>query len=165
MDAEKQSRAVNFINNNVFNTPEWLIDQNILNRIGGAGSKDRIGNLQSYALNVLFNVDRIDRMVENKTLNGDQVYTANTLFKSVEDSIFEDVGNASLDVYRRNLQREFVSKLESIVNSDNKEVKNSEMSVYARACLNNLESKLEDLESNIHIEDLKYRIETALDPD
>ena len=55
----KQERATQFIIDNVLNTPEWLLDKAIIDRISNDESLDPINSLQSYAIGLLFRSDRI----------------------------------------------------------------------------------------------------------
>src|SRR5690606_8443729 len=73
---EKQKAAVVFLNKHAFTTPEWLLDQNILDRIEASGAIGRIQSLQTGSLGNLLDEDRLKRMVENEEVNGKEAFTA-----------------------------------------------------------------------------------------
>jgi len=68
----KQKRAINFLHKQVFNTPLWLINEDLTRKFEPEGTVDRIGAIQDRALRLLFNNDRLERMSENEALNGAQ---------------------------------------------------------------------------------------------
>ena len=111
-DITKQKRAMQFLNKQLFDTPYWLIDENILRRIEPDGNIERIEGLHNYTINILFNNDRMDRLVDNESLHGNITYTLSNLFDDSKDMIFA-YGNP--DVYQRGLQRRYVNKMISMI--------------------------------------------------
>jgi len=71
--------------------------------------------IQDRALRLLFNNDRLERMSENEALNGAQAYSPFELFDNVSESIFSGGKRAANDVYTRNLQRAFVTRMEALM--------------------------------------------------
>ena len=106
---EKQQEALEFLNKNVFQTPDWLIDKNILMRIEEGGSMNRIRAFQDRALSFLYFPSRLNRLIENETLNGASAFTIGELFTQSREAIFAELNNGDdVDTYRRNLQRAYV---------------------------------------------------------
>ena len=114
-DINKQKRAMQFLQTHLFNTPHWLVDQNILRRFESDGNVERINSLHNYAINILFNDDRMDRLADNESMQGTQTYTMSNLFNDTKDMIFS---YNNPDVYQRVLQRTYVDKLMSMVDED-----------------------------------------------
>lgn len=112
---QKQKRAMQFLNTHLFNTPRWLVDQNILRRFEYEGNINRINNLHSYVVNILFNEDRMKRLADNESMLGQSTYTLSNLFDDSENMIFS---YRTPDVYQRVLQRTFVDKLLSMVDEE-----------------------------------------------
>ena len=67
---EHQKRALQFVNNELFKTPTWLIDENIISKTQHSGIIERIRSLQVQTLNRVLKTGRLTRMIENETLNG-----------------------------------------------------------------------------------------------
>ena len=140
--AKRQASAVAWLNQNIFNTPEWLLDEAILRRISPNSALERVQRLQASALNTLMDVDRLHRVIENEARTSDP-YTLSSLFEDLSTGILAELrSNKTPDAYRRNLQRTYVNQLIEFTESDDKEVKQSDISAYARAELLKLQRTL-----------------------
>ena len=112
VDKSYQKNCVKFLNQNLFDTPMWMIDENILNKIQFTGALDRIRGLQSSYLNRLLDFGRLARMIENEALNGRNSYTINELMLDLKNGIFSELNdNSNIDIFRRNIQRAFIQRL------------------------------------------------------
>ncbi len=159
----KQQRALNFLNENLFKTPEWMIDQEIIRRIEQSGVNERIRSLQSGTLQLLFDPERLVRMMENESLNGDKALSLSELFNFCSREIF----TGASDEYRRNLQRSYVDVLSNLLKLENDRYDQTDIKAYARGHLkkliNSSSSGSDDI-SRFHIDELKERIRIVLDP-
>jgi hypothetical protein len=109
---EHQKACVNFLNNHLFNTPYWMIEKDILNKIEFAGMTNRIRTVQSSYLNNILDFGKMARMIENEALNGNNAYTLENFMNDVKNGIWSELRNAKkIDVYRRNLQRSYIQRL------------------------------------------------------
>ena len=109
---EHQKACVNFLNNHLFNTPYWMIEKDILNKIEFAGMTNRIRTVQSSYLNNILDFGKMARMIENEALNGNNAYTLENFMKDVKNGIWSELRNGKkIDVYRRNLQRTYIQRL------------------------------------------------------
>jgi hypothetical protein len=162
---EKQKRAVKFINDYVLDTPEWLLDNEILSRISNDETLDPISRLQSYALSLLMRSDRIDRMVENELVNGEEAYMVSEMFADIEANIFRDMTEKNASIPRKNLHRMYISKLGSLVEDAKKSAMYDELAAYALASLHKAKSQLDGTgPENVHALALKASIEKILEP-
>ena len=59
-----QAAAVRFLDDNVFATPMWLYDPEILRRIEPSGFPDRVLKLQTFVLDGLLNNARLNRLAD-----------------------------------------------------------------------------------------------------
>ncbi|MDO5607099.1 MAG: zinc-dependent metalloprotease [Capnocytophaga sp.] len=119
---DKQKRAVQFLNKELFTTPTWLIDPAITNKIEYAGTLERMKNLQAYGLNMLLEVPRLHRVIENEALNGNNAYKITELFSDIRNGVWKELSSGSpIDAYRRNLQRHHIELLGNLL----KETKNA----------------------------------------
>lgn len=179
--AEKQKEAVDFLQTNLFSTQNWLIDRTIFDKIEAAGNVERIRRFQTRTLNNLLDFGRMSRMLENETLNGAQAYTFMQMMADVREGLFSELATRSdIDIYRRNLQRAYLERLEYLMTEEqgsasrfssrtNVNVSQSDIRAVVRAELKSLKSdlqnsRLRDRMSRIHIEDLVERINLILDP-
>ena len=109
---EHQKACVNFLNNHLFNTPYWMIEKDILNKIEFAGMTNRIRTVQSSYLNNILDFGKMARMIENEALNGNNAYTLENFMNDVKNGIWSELRNGKkIDVYRRNLQRSYIQRL------------------------------------------------------
>lgn len=166
VEKEKQRAAMMFLNQNLFKTPNWLINEEIISRTQSSGALDYISGLQGRTLNILLLPARLKRMIENETLNQGNAYGIETLFIDLQSGIFYDLNDGNQEAYSRNLQRLYVDKLISMVKSDDKDIKNSDIIAVVRASLGNIKKALESNASfrqnnlqGMHLQDLFMRIE------
>jgi len=161
---DHQAKAMGFINEYVLNTPDWLIDKDIMARVTDNEVLDPINSVQSYALRLLLRGDRIDRMVENEMLNGEDAYTVIDMFKSLENNIYSDVDAEEISIPRKNLHRMFISRLQSIVDNALESGRHDELSTQALASLHRLYNRFGEVgPDNAHGLALKSSIKKSLD--
>ena len=119
VDKTHQKSCLAFLNQNLFETPYWMINKEILNKIEYAGTTERIRSLQSIYLNRILDFGRMARMIENEALNGSKSYSLNEMMDDLKDGIWSELEKGkSIDVYRRNLQRSYISRLAFIMKND-----------------------------------------------
>ena len=114
---EHQKRALQFVNNELFKTPTWLIDENIISKTQHSGIIERIRGLQVQTLNRVLKTGRLTRMIENETLNGIKAYSLIEMMGDLRKGIWSEVyANKTIDPYRRNLQRAHLDRLDFLLN-------------------------------------------------
>ncbi|WP_281979748.1 zinc-dependent metalloprotease [Tenacibaculum mesophilum] len=114
---EHQKRALKFVNNELFKTPTWLIDENIISKTQHSGIIERIRSLQVRTLNRVLKTGRLTRMIENETLNGTKAYSLIEMMGDLRKGIWSEVyANKAIDPYRRNLQRAHLDRLDFLLN-------------------------------------------------
>jgi len=132
VDKNHQKNCLNFINEQLFTTPNWLIDKEIIGRTEYSGITERIRNNQVKTLNNILELGTMMRMVENETLNGTKAYTLISMMTDLRNGIWSELSTGkNIDTYRRNLQRAHVERLGELLNS--KDVKVSSKSSYVKA--------------------------------
>ncbi len=171
-EKEKQQRAVKFLNTQLFATPKWMIDTEILGRIQQDGLVGSMRAMQVRALNRLTMESMLMRMIENEALNGKDAYTITSLFSDMRQGIWGELYNGKrIDTYRRNLQKEHIDRLGELISLEEEKYANSDIPSIAMATLTRLErdvrsglSRQSDTTSKFHLQDIKKRIEHILDP-
>jgi hypothetical protein len=111
-----QKEAVDFLNSQIFTTPTWLLNQNVLSRIRPDQGVDALKTLQEAILNNVLAGDKIFRLLETGGMNSSN-FNLDELFLNLRNGIMTELKNRStIDLYRRNLQKVFVEKMISFLN-------------------------------------------------
>jgi hypothetical protein len=117
VDKATQKEALNFVIDNLFETPTWMLDENIFSKIEFSGAVERVRGLQARTLNNILDAGRMARMIENETLNGSKAYTLVNMMSDLRKGVWTELYNgASIDTYRRNLQRAHLDRLNFLLN-------------------------------------------------
>jgi|TARA_A200000113_G_scaffold20536_1_gene17777 hypothetical protein len=112
VEKSHQKNCIKFLNKNLFETPTWMIDKNILDKIQFAGAVDQVRGLQSSYLNRILDFGRLARVIENEALNGSEAYSLDELMSDLKNGIFSELNdNSNIDIFRRNIQRAFIQRL------------------------------------------------------
>jgi hypothetical protein len=186
VDKDHQRNALKFINEQLFKTPTWMIDKNIYGKTEFSGSIERIGSIQTRALNNVLNAGRMARMIENETLNGNDAYKLTTMFYDLRRGVWTELYNGrTIDTYRRNLQRAHINRLDFLLNEAKSQrgfndgylkrsvvnIEQSDIKAMVRGELNRLKrdiraniSKAPNTVTRYHLQDAIARIDEALDP-
>jgi hypothetical protein len=183
-----QKEAVTFLNNQLFKTPTWLFETNILNKIKPESGVEAVKTIQEFAINSLLQGDRTVRLME--TGISSEYYTLDDLFTDLDKGILSELGTTqTIDLYRRNLQKVYVNKLISLLKPGKTQVQSvpvgitygfstrevelekTDLPSISRAHLEKIKTSIQsslpktsDKMSKYHLQDLQQRIKIALDP-
>ena len=114
-----QKKCMNFLNDQLFETPNWMIDNNILNKIEFAGITNRIRSTQSRTLNSILDFGKMARLIENEAINGKAAYTLIDMMSDLKGGIWKELyTHKTIDVYRRNLQLAYLDRISYIMNEE-----------------------------------------------
>ncbi len=175
---ENQRRAVKFLADEVFTTPTWMVESDVLRRIEGVGAMDRVRQAQTSALNRVVDATRIQRMVEVGLYADGPTYTPAAMLADVRAAIWGELdGRGAIDPWRRQLQRGHVERLISLATAVSApaargaDASTAEARPLARQELRTLQSSIKsrlgrggDAATRAHLEDLSARITQALEP-
>lgn len=186
VDKDHQRNAVKWLNKELFDTPDWMIDKRVFELAGFSGHVERISGIQTRGLNAVLNTGRMARMIENETMNGNKAYTVTTLFYDLRRGIWSEIySGGTIDTYRRNLQRAHINRLHFLLNEAKSQrganfgyfkrsavnIDQSDIKAMARGELNRLKrdiranmSKAGNQTTRYHLQDAIARIDKALDP-
>ena len=166
----KQEMAMIFLNKELFQTPKWLIDPSILDRIESTGIVNRLLGMQKRALNNLLDARRLSRLAEADATEGSvKAYTLIDLFMGLKAGIWGELeSGTAIDAYRRNLQRAYVEKMSELMKnpkdqSDVKAITRSMLKRLEKDIKNNIGKQTDNL-SIFHLEDILERIDAILNP-
>tara|TARA_R110002050_G_scaffold99871_2_gene207029 strand:+ start:2611 stop:5052 length:2442 start_codon:yes stop_codon:yes gene_type:complete len=166
---ERQKKAVKFLNDELFKTPSWLINKAIIDRTESSGVTNRIKSLQTRTLRGVLNEQRIIRMVDNQTLNGSKAYTVLSMMSDLRRGVWAELhSRKSIDAYRRNLQRAYISQLGFLMSkgaeiSDVKPVVRGELNRIKRDTKKAITTAPNTM-TRYHLQDIVKRIDEILDP-
>ncbi|MET7001638.1 zinc-dependent metalloprotease [Chitinophaga defluvii] len=182
-----QKEAVQFLNQQLFTTPKWLLNKDILSRVG-ADAPGVILSRQEGVLNKLMSAGTLNKLVNGEALNGAQAYQATELLNDLKKGVCSELySHQPIDVFRRNLQKVYVSNLIELIKPPASNASGAlaammgmavgpnpaktDVGSIARAQLNILKNEVRnaaaaapDNMSRYHLQDLSERINKALDP-
>jgi hypothetical protein len=147
-----------------------------------------IGNIQDATLNRLFSANTLNKLINAETAIGSSAYRMTDLFSDLKKGIWSELATKKpIDVYRRNLQKSYVSILNNLlnppatttitiggggfgavapVNTDKSDIKS-----VVRAHLSALKTEVNaaaatstDAMTKYHLQDISKRIDNALNP-
>jgi hypothetical protein len=178
---EYQKKAMQFLNDHAFTTPDWLLDEDILYRIQAQGATNTIKNLQSGILRSTMNAGAMLRLSEQAEFD-DNSYPLLEALEDIRKGIWSEVyssGTNNIDGFRRNLQREYLSSIASMFEEDTQgggfrgptlDIKDSDIRPALRHELTELKSKVKssistrlNSDTQAHLKDVLIRIENILD--
>ena len=183
-----QKEAMNFIGQQLFTTPTWLINNDIFSRTG-ENSQTVIGIRQESILNRLVNSGTMSKLFLMESTLGSNAYKATDLMDDLRRTIFSElVSKKATDVYRRNLQKMFVERIISLLPggaapfslgsfgitfqiTPSLNIKNTDAYSILKGTLRTLRSDIRlaiptttDVMTKLHLQDLNERITMILEP-
>ncbi len=187
-----QRDAISFLTTQLFETPSWLLDQNVLSYIRPGSGVEQLRTYQESTLNSLFDYARMQRLIESSATNS-KAFGLEDLFAGVQKGVWSELAtHRPIDNFRRNLQKVFVEKMSTLLNptssnppqvgftspffpasppSPEADPKKSDVISVARGHLNELKNQIAaalpmytDKMSRYHLQDVLARINQALDP-
>ena len=187
VDKAHQRACMQFLQNELFATPSWLLDNDIFNKIEFAGVLDRMRRTQTGTLNRLLTFDRLARISENEALNGNKAYTMIQMMTELRRGIWSELySTKTIGIYRRNLQRAYIDRLAYLMTESQEPltgaarrysnqtrvlVSQSDIRAVSRAQLVNLRtaiskrlSSASDQSTRYHLQESMVRIDNILDP-
>ena len=178
-----QKAAMAFLQNQLFTTPKWLLDNSILNKINNPAANERIQSIQTNTLKSLLDKGRLLRLNTSYTRFNNATYALHDMMEDTRKGLFSEVGTQkATDVFRRNLQKTYVTQLGDLINPPAMtasaatpfraapvDIENTDVVSEAKAQLKKLAASLKanasaDATTQNHYDDLQDRIKKALDP-
>jgi hypothetical protein len=186
VDKTHQKNCLAFVNAQLFETPQWLIDEDIISKTQYAGFTEKIRGVQTRTLNNVLDLQRMTRMIENETLNGSKAYTLVEMMNDLRNGIWSELRSGkNIDTYRRNLQRAHVERLGYLMTAKDVQamrassyvkltpvtVKQSDIIPVVRGELNRLKRDAQNAANattntlkKYHLQDIVERIDAILEP-
>ena len=181
----KQKAALQYLHEQLFKTPKWLVDNDISDYTGD-NKLSTIGNIQNNVLNRLLGVSTFNKLARFEAEEPTNAYTAHEMVTDLRKGIWSElVTKQPIDIYRRGLQKSFVETLNRLINppaSANVTIAGfgtistgasptSDAISVAKAQLRLLQAEIraalpvyKDVASRAHLQDVVDRITEALNP-
>jgi hypothetical protein len=187
-----QKDAVAFLHKQLFETPNWMLNQDVLAKIRPGSGVDQLRSIQEATLNSVYDYARMQRLIETSATSSG-AYSLDEMFTDMRSGIWSELRTKrTIDVFRRNLQKVHVEKMIALLNpsgtppagfsfnspffpappaSPVADPKKSDVISVTRAHLVALRSEINaalpataDKMSRYHLQDVVVRINQALDP-
>ena len=168
----RQVAAVQFLNAHAFQTPNFLVQPDVLRRIEPAGALDRLRTAQQRVLASLLSSARVLRLVEREAIDGAGAYGPADFLADVRRGVWTELTGAApvkIDAFRRNLQRAWLETLAERVNGrqaasdDARALFRQELRLVDEA-LRGAYGRAADGVTRAHVADARALVERALDP-
>lgn len=113
---DRQRATLQFLREQVFAAPTWLVPEELLRRIEPAGAVNRVRQAQATVLAQLLQPARLLRLAEQEAFRPSGSYRMVDLFADLRAGIWGELSGAGpIDPWRRTLQREHLTRLAALV--------------------------------------------------
>ena len=113
VDKQYQIRALNFLDTELWKTPIWLLDKDIVSQINNTDGLYKVETLHERSINSLLSNYRLNRMLSSENSIVGEGLKYNELFDLLYESIFKKINPTNqID---RNLQLSFTKKIISLI--------------------------------------------------
>jgi hypothetical protein len=188
VDQDTQRRAMEFLAAQAFASPDWMVDEEILSVIENVGTVERMRRLQVGVLDRLLDPGRMQRLIEADARYGDPAYDLPEMMTDLRGAVWSEVSTgAAIETYRRNLQRGYLDRTETLMTEDAPppptfstasnfftvvNVSQSDIRPIIRGELETLKREIRarlgrgaDPMTRLHLQDVLVRIDSILDPE
>ena len=186
VEATRQREALDFLDKYAFSDPTWAMNADILDRINQAEFIDGYRQRQVTVLQNVLDPSRLARLIEYN-YRGADTYSPYEFLDDLRHSIWSELRrNEPISVYRRNLQRAYVERLNFLMTEElpnisaqfrqfmgmtSVNVNQSDIRPMVREQLELLKTEVRRSSRNaverstrVHLADIERRIDNILDP-
>lgn len=185
---QKQKEAIQFLQSQLFTTPDWLIDKKLFSLIG-VSQLGTITGAQKLALTRLLNTRTLNNLVQFTMFDPANAYTVSAMLTDLKNGIWSELKtHQPIDIYRRNLQKAYVESLISLVKPPKvtvtiqtstrpgaapapQPIADNDASSIVRGHIRSLMAEIKaalplmkDAQTRLHLEDVGERLKNGLDP-
>ena len=183
-----QKEAVTFLQDQLFTTPKWLLDKDLI-AYAGAGDMNTISGIQNSVLSRIISYNTINKLLQFEAADPAKAYTATDLFTDLKKGIWSELNtHKTIDIYRRSLQKIYAQKLIDLITppdktaaapsfrgggnagpvtdndlTDGKSIVKGQIKSLIAEIRTALPS-ISDANSKLHLQDVMERLKLSLDP-
>ncbi len=186
--AAQQRRAMDFVLEQGFQSPEWLVEADVLRRFEASGALNRVRETQVGALELVLQPERLARLIEIEAMDTEtETYAPAEMLADLREGVWAELdGGDAIGPYRRNLQRGYLERMDHLMTAQVTsnvpdyyedyavltpvDVSQSDIRAYVRGELNTLQDEVEqalrrtsDETTEMHLEDVIARIDNILE--
>ncbi len=167
----KEKEALDFFDRELFTTPYWILDSNVISKVSLPSQPNFIEDLQVKVLNKLLDIGKINQLLANMRQFNDKALPVEDYLKAIHQMIWKELKSGkAIDPYRRNLQKSYVGALQEILTSNKPEVTETDIYSIVRADFTRLQSEVRlaipkqtnDI-NKYHLHDMEVRIKNTLE--
>jgi hypothetical protein len=169
----KQQEALQFLLANAFTPPAFMLNTEVLRRIQASGAVDRVRAAQAAVLTTLLQNARLDRMTEQLTIDGPTIaYSPLQFLMDLRAGVWSEATKpgTNITLYRRNLQRTYLTQMDSKLNGT--PASSAEIRMLVKGELKALDTQVKaaaaapgiDEATRRHLQDAHEEIVIILDP-
>lgn len=183
-----QKEAMIFLNKQLFTTPYWLINSDILNKTGNTGISV-MSTRQEAILSRLISTTTINKLLSMEAEQNVNAYKAADMLDDLKNGIWSELASRKpIEIYRRNLQKSYVERIGQIVSPSSgpslggifftigapaamTDTKKSDIISVLKANLRSLRAEIKssypainDKMTQYHLQDVADRIDRILEP-
>jgi hypothetical protein len=180
---EAQKQAMAFLQKEVFQTPTWLLDPKVLNKISKPAKREKVQRFQVEALYQLMTSNRMYRMNAEEMRYGKQnMYSLDEMLTDIENSMWSELrsGQPVITADRRTLQKSWIDNMRQALSaattppaqgSTSPDLTNTDLPVIVRTHMETImkrckvaASKCKDPMTLAHIVYAQNKLSKLLDP-
>jgi hypothetical protein len=165
----KQKESLNWLQKNVFETQNWLLDRDILNKIDEVGYSEMMTKYQNRFLKKLLNTKTLKSLIDAEVIQENN-YAAIDMVGDLRRGIFSETRIIkNVDLHRRNLQKSFINRMSSLMkdasieNTDIPSIIRGELTTL-KYLLNSASKRTVNKITKYHYKDSFILISNILDP-
>jgi len=165
LSAEEQHKSMQWLQENIFDTPNWLIDTAVLQNIDHTAYFEKVRRVQARQLYQLMAFETLGRLINSETIDHDN-YSAYEMLSDLRKGIWKEAyQNKNVDLYRRNLQNTYLERMAYLLEDESSasyDIETSDVRALARGELNTLKRTL-NRAKNTNVNTItKYHYENAI---
>lgn len=179
VERQRQERALEFLADHVFESPAWLLEPGVIERIGGGPAQ--LQQRQAAVLSQTLNPARLVRLAEHQVLSPSTAWPLPDYLDALRRAVWGDPLMTARDPYRRALHRAWVDRLGALLEDppaqsggpgggNRVDVGASDVRPLVRAQLESLRGEAEraagrsqDRVARAHLRDIAYRAGKVLE--
>ena len=180
---EAQKQAMAFLQKEAFQSPTWLLDPNVLNKISKPAKREKVQRFQVEALYQLMTPARMYRMNAEEMRYGKQnMYSLDEMLTDIENGLWSELRSAqpTITADRRTLQKSWLENMKRALSaastppsqgSTSPDLTNTDLPVIVRAHMETImrqckaaAAKCKDQMTLAHILYAQNKLSKLLDP-
>jgi len=115
---EMQKQAIAYLQKEIFETPKWLMNADVLNKFSKPAKREKVQRFQEETLYQLMSTNRLYRMnIEEMRYGKSNNYSVDELLTDLENGLWSELRSAQpvIEAGRRSLQKKWIDNLRMVL--------------------------------------------------